>query len=143
MRWMGPGGHIMAYPIKNNKVYNMVLIHPQKPNVEHTGSWTNKGDRKEMIEFYKRWNDAVRDLLSYVPEGDIMPLKPSKMLTVSLSLADDGSTALGLYEVIRKSRGEAVQNSAATTRTALHLPYGPEQEKRDKAITGTGPNPDL
>ena len=24
MRWMGPGGHIMAYPIKNNTVYNMV-----------------------------------------------------------------------------------------------------------------------
>ena len=24
MRWMGPEGHIMAYPIKNNKVYNMV-----------------------------------------------------------------------------------------------------------------------
>ena len=26
MRWMGPEGHIMAYPIKNNKVYNMVGI---------------------------------------------------------------------------------------------------------------------
>ena len=24
MRWMGPGGHVMAYPIKNNTVYNMV-----------------------------------------------------------------------------------------------------------------------
>ena len=24
MRWMGPEGHIMAYPIKNNQVYNMV-----------------------------------------------------------------------------------------------------------------------
>ena len=24
MRWMGPGGHIMAYPIKKNTVYNMV-----------------------------------------------------------------------------------------------------------------------
>lgn len=23
MRWMGPGGHIMAYPIKNNTVYNV------------------------------------------------------------------------------------------------------------------------
>lgn len=24
VRWMGPGGHIMAYPIKNNTVYNVV-----------------------------------------------------------------------------------------------------------------------
>ena len=28
MRWMGPQGHIMAYPIKNNKLYNMVDIIP-------------------------------------------------------------------------------------------------------------------
>ena len=61
----------MAYPIKNNNVYNMVLMHPHKPNVEYTESWTNKGDKKEMIESYKGWNGVVRNLLSYVPEGDI------------------------------------------------------------------------
>lgn len=181
MRWMGPGGHIMAYPIKNNEVYNMVLIHPQKPDAENTESWTNKGDKTEMMEFYKGWNDLVRDLLSYVPEGEINewtlnshgplprwiqnecaligdschPMLPyvaqgaaqaiedAAVLTVSLSLAEDVPTALGVYEAVRKSRGEAIQNSAATTRQALHLPDGPEQEKRDKAIAGTGANPDL
>ena len=72
MRWMGPGGHIMGYPIKNNNVYNMVLLHPQKPDGENTESWTKKGDKKEMMDIYKGWNDLVRDLLSYVPEGEIM-----------------------------------------------------------------------
>lgn len=24
MRWMGPGGHVMAYPVSNHRVYNMV-----------------------------------------------------------------------------------------------------------------------
>lgn len=37
MRWMGPGGHIMAYPIKNNNVYNMVLLHPQKARCRKHG----------------------------------------------------------------------------------------------------------
>jgi salicylate hydroxylase len=23
VRWIGPGGHIMAYPVKNNEVYNV------------------------------------------------------------------------------------------------------------------------
>lgn len=72
MRWMGPGGHIMAYPIKNNQVYNMVLLHPQKPGTENDESWTRKGDKGEMMDFYKDWNDLVKDLLSYVPEGDVM-----------------------------------------------------------------------
>lgn len=66
MRWMGPGGHIMAYPIKNNEVYNMVLLHPQKVGTDSKAaeSWTRKGDKKEMLEFYKEWNDLIRDLLS-------------------------------------------------------------------------------
>lgn len=74
MRWMGPGGHIMAYPIKNNTVYNMVLLHPEKPQVDAAEgeSWTRKGDKKEMMEFYKDWCPQVRNLLSYVPEGEVM-----------------------------------------------------------------------
>ncbi|RAH64856.1 FAD/NAD(P)-binding domain-containing protein [Aspergillus aculeatinus CBS 121060] len=72
MRWMGPGGHIMAYPIKNNTVYNMVLLHPQKPGASNEESWTSKGDKQEMISFYSKWNDLVRSLLSYVPDGEVM-----------------------------------------------------------------------
>ena len=76
MRWMGPGGHIMAYPIKKNTVYNMVLLHPQKPisdsASEDAESWANKGYRKEMMDLYKDLNSIVKDLLSYVPEGEVM-----------------------------------------------------------------------
>jgi salicylate hydroxylase len=72
MRWMGPNGHIMAYPIKNNTVYNMVLLHPQKPSQGNNESWTSKGNKREMMEVYRDWNDTVKDLLSYVPEGEVM-----------------------------------------------------------------------
>lgn len=72
MRWMGPRGHIMAYPIKRNTVYNMVLLHPAKSHQEGEESWTTKGDKKEMMDFYKSWSDLVQDLLSYVPEGEVM-----------------------------------------------------------------------
>ncbi|KAJ5134734.1 salicylate hydroxylase [Penicillium atrosanguineum] len=72
MRWMGPGGHIMGYPIKNNTVYNMVLLHPQKPGDPNEESWTNKGDKKEMLSFYRNWDDLVRSLLSYVKDDDVM-----------------------------------------------------------------------
>ena len=181
IRWMGPSGHIMAYPIKNNNAYNMVLIHPQKPDAKNTESWTNKGDKGEMLDCYKGWNGLVRNLLSKGPEGEINewtlnshcplphwvenecaligdschPMLPyvaqgaaqaiedAAVLTVSLSLADDVPTALRVYEAVRKSRAEAIQNSAAMTRHVLHLPDGPEQEERDKAIAGQGPNPDL
>jgi len=77
IRWMGPGGHIMAYPIKQNTLYNMVLIHPSK--VHQTSekqnekeSWTNKGSKREMMDFYANWNPLVRDLMSYVPESEVV-----------------------------------------------------------------------
>ncbi|KAL1311258.1 hypothetical protein AAFC00_001447 [Neodothiora populina] len=73
MRWMGPGGHIMAYPVKNNTVYNMVLLHPQQADLDHEAaeSWTRNGSKAEMLDFYKDWNPLVKDLLSYVPEDEV------------------------------------------------------------------------
>ncbi|SMY28061.1 unnamed protein product [Zymoseptoria tritici ST99CH_1A5] len=74
MRWMGPGGHIMAYPVKNNTVYNIVLLHPQKEDLDshEAASWTRKGDKQEMLDFYRDWCPEVQNLLSYVPDGDVM-----------------------------------------------------------------------
>ncbi|MCJ1484234.1 hypothetical protein MMC06_004402 [Schaereria dolodes] len=188
MRWMGPGGHVMAYPIKNNTVYNMVLIHPQQPGLENEESWTTQGDKREMLDFYSQWNDLVKRLISYVPEGEIMewtlnihrplpswienkvaligdachPMLPyvaqgaaqaiedAAVLAVCLTLTPHVRVALAIYTLVRKSRGEAIQQSASTTKTALHLPDGPEQEKRDEAIRNArgkegrgGRNPDL
>ncbi|KAI9810901.1 MAG: hypothetical protein M1827_005760 [Pycnora praestabilis] len=181
MRWMGPGGHIMAYPIKNNTVYNMVLLHPDKPDSANDESWTRQGSKKEMLDFYKSWNPLVTSLLSYVPEGEVMewtlnshrplprwiqnrsvligdachPMLPyvaqgaaqaiedAGVLTVAFTKTSDVPLALEIYEAVRKARGEAIQNSAATTRKALHLDDGPEQEERDRRIRGPGKNPDL
>jgi salicylate hydroxylase len=189
MRWLGPGGHIMAYPIKNNTVYNMVLIHPQRPSQGTNENWTNQGSKQEMMKFYKDWNPMVQALLSYVPDEGVMewtlnshcplpnwfenrcvlvgdachPMLPyvgqgaaqaiedAGVLTCALSLirsssAEDIHAALRVYELVRKERGEKIQNSAAETRKALHLPDGPEQRKRDEAIKrsglGKGRNPD-
>ncbi|KAK9438602.1 salicylate hydroxylase [Metarhizium brunneum] len=73
MRYMGPGGHIMAYPIKNSTVYNMVLIHPAKGNeAGKETSWTTKGSKTEMMNFYQHWSPLIRNLLSYVPEGEVL-----------------------------------------------------------------------
>lgn len=69
---MGPGGHVMAYPVKNNTIYNMVLLHPQKPGTEMDESWTQKGDKAEMLDFYKDWDPMLRNLMSYVPEGELL-----------------------------------------------------------------------
>ena len=181
IRWLGPKAHIIGYPLKNNHLYNMVLIHPEKPNTENVESWTRKGDKSEMLNQYRDWNEVVCNLLGYAPAGNVIEwslnqhlplphwvknqcalmgdachamlpyvaqgaaqaLEDAGVLTIALSLADDVHTALHVYENVRKARAEAIQDSASKTRTALHFPNGPDQERRDMAMASKGPNPDL
>jgi salicylate hydroxylase len=58
-----------------------------------------------------------------------------------LSLGGDDvdiPTRLKVYELVRKERAEKIQNSAAETRLALHLPDGEKQRQRDEAIRSGG-----
>ena len=50
-----------------NVLYNMVLVHPAKHSDVDTESWTNKGSKKEMLDFCSPWDPIIKDLLSYVP----------------------------------------------------------------------------
>jgi 2-polyprenyl-6-methoxyphenol hydroxylase-like FAD-dependent oxidoreductase len=63
------GGHIMAYPLRNHELYNMVLLHPARAGVKE--SWTATGPRSVMDEFYASWSPTVRELLSLVDEEQI------------------------------------------------------------------------
>jgi 2-polyprenyl-6-methoxyphenol hydroxylase-like FAD-dependent oxidoreductase len=63
------GGHIMAYPIRAHQLYNMVLIHPSRPDVVE--SWTSTGPRKHLDEFYANWSPTLRKLLALVDDQEI------------------------------------------------------------------------
>ena len=57
-------------------------------------------------------------------------MEDAAVIACALSMIDsprDIELAMEVYEAVRKSRGEAVQQSAAQTRKALHLADGPEQ----------------
>ncbi|MCJ1296143.1 hypothetical protein MMC34_007708 [Xylographa carneopallida] len=173
-----------ALELLNTNAALQVLLHPQKAGAPNEESWTNRGNKKEMLDFYSGWNDLVKNLLTYVPAGDVMewtlnthrplpawienkvaligdachPMLPyvaqgaanaiedAGTLTMCFSITSDVHLALEIYQHVRKARAEAIQLSAATTRKALHLPDGPEQQKRDEAIRDSnkgGHNPDL
>lgn len=70
-RYMGPAGHVMAYPLRKNKLYNMVLIHPAKVTTDVAENvWTSMGDRRDMTDFYASWSPLIKRWLSYAEEED-------------------------------------------------------------------------
>ncbi|KAL8290070.1 hypothetical protein RQP46_003009 [Phenoliferia psychrophenolica] len=167
-RWMGPGGHIMvgflicdyspfahshlfqAYPMKAHSLFNMVLLHPDVNNTSE--SWTSKGSKDEMLEFYKSWSPIVRRFLSFVKADEVMEWKlcdhaplPTWIEGNVALLGDACHPMLPCYEGVRKDRAEKIQASAAATKISLHLPDGPKQVERDALIREAakgGANPD-
>ncbi|OQE26651.1 hypothetical protein PENSTE_c005G10326 [Penicillium steckii] len=72
-RWLGPGRHIIAYPVRNHDLYNVVLLHPDRHEVEE--SWTTKGSKQEMIDHYAGWDPIVRKLIDLVVEDEVLEWK--------------------------------------------------------------------
>jgi salicylate hydroxylase len=73
IRWIGPGGHIIAYPVRNHEVYNMALAHPDRGRVDE--SWTSVSSKKNLLGEYEGWDPKLIKLLDLVPEGDVLEWK--------------------------------------------------------------------
>lgn len=74
-RWLGPGRHIMAYPVRKHEQYNVVLVHPAQQGVEQ--SWTNKGSKQDMVDNYAGWEPKVQKLIDLVHQNEVMEWKLS------------------------------------------------------------------
>ena len=73
IRWIGPGRHIIAYPVRNHEIYNMALAHPDRGRVDE--SWTTVSSKKNLLSEYEGWDPRLIKLLDLVPEGDILEWK--------------------------------------------------------------------
>ncbi|KAI0396947.1 putative salicylate hydroxylase [Xylariaceae sp. FL0594] len=196
IRVMGPGGHVMAYPLRNNTLYNVVLVRETPRDGDANGddsaivttsstpSWTTSASKEKVLEHYRGWCPLVRKLIEsaprsgilrtpmsdmpplqtwamgrvalvgdachymfpYVAQGAANAIEDAGVLAMAFTCTDDVELALDIYQMVRKERGERIQNSAKETGRSVHLPDGEEQEKRDEAIRlagkGLGNNPD-
>ena len=114
LRWMGPDGHIMCYPIRNHTLLNIVLLHPDKPSTEE--SWTTRGNKAEMIEFYKNWNPRIKKLLDQVPEGEVLEWKLCDHAPLSTwiegSVALLGDAAHPMLPYVAQGASQAIEDAA-------------------------------
>ncbi|KAJ5626407.1 hypothetical protein N7510_002716 [Penicillium lagena] len=63
--WIGPEGHIMAYPIRNGALYNFVMCHPGSVPV---GKPNERASLDDMNERYKTWDPVICKLIALVPQ---------------------------------------------------------------------------
>ncbi|KAK6459478.1 uncharacterized protein RJT20DRAFT_147171 [Scheffersomyces xylosifermentans] len=61
--WIGYRRHVMAYPIRNGEMYNIVMSHPGQASI---GKWNEPGNVDEMRNHYKNFDPVVCQLLTHV-----------------------------------------------------------------------------
>lgn len=72
-RWLGPSRHIIAYPVRNHEMYNVVMLHPDRGGVEE--SWTTKGSKQDMIDDYRGWERRITKLIDMMARDEILEWK--------------------------------------------------------------------
>lgn len=56
--WVGPGGHIVHYPLRTGKVMNFVgVLERSDWRIE---SWTARGTQEELAADYRGWHDDIQ-----------------------------------------------------------------------------------
>lgn len=71
-RWLGHKRHIIAYPVDNHQILNIV---PVQPDVNFAAApstlYTTKGSKSQMIKEYDSFHPKIKRLLELVPEGGL------------------------------------------------------------------------
>src|SRR5882762_2419846 len=94
--WIGPGGHIVHYPLRAGKVMNFVgALERSDWRIE---SWSARGTREELIADFRGWHD---DIQAFIREIDtpykwaLMVRPPLERWTVNrVTLAGDAAHSM-------------------------------------------------
>ncbi len=75
--WLGPNAHVVHYPIRHGREFNIVAIIDEDWEEE---GWSSPGDREMVLARFADWPDTIRDLLG----------KPHRWLKWALFGMDSG-----------------------------------------------------
>ncbi|KAI1277651.1 putative salicylate hydroxylase [Xylaria sp. FL0933] len=79
IRYMGPGGHIMAYPLRKNTLYNVVLVRKDDGKKLRKTTWTTQATSEEILEHYREWCPVIHALINRASGSGILETPMNKM----------------------------------------------------------------
>ncbi|KAM0330635.1 hypothetical protein ACHAQA_003585 [Verticillium albo-atrum] len=112
--WIGHQRHIMAYPIRNGEMYNLVMSHPGQAAV---GKWNEPGNLAEMKQHYGEFDPTIRRVLDNVQAclkwkiADLPPLPRWRSKSGKVILIGDAAHAMVPY--LAQGASMAIEDGAA------------------------------
>ncbi|KAH8664831.1 putative salicylate hydroxylase [Ilyonectria robusta] len=141
-RWVGPGGHIVAYPVRNHQLYNIAMAHPDRGGLEE--SWTTRGSKEMLLKEYEGWDPLLVKMLTLVPDEEVMEWKlcshpPLKTWTRG-SCALLGDACHPMLPYVAQGAAQAVEDAAAlgvilsSVKSKLEIPTALEFYQRTRKL---------
>ncbi len=171
--WMGPGGHLLHYPIGNGELINFLAVRHEPATWPGPG-WVRSAPSEEIAAAFEGWHpavvemvtatsihqrwalfaqepsnrwyrgrivllgDAVHAMLPHHGQGANQSIEDAATLATCLAEQEDPSVALRRYARLRRARTRQIQRSSWLASDLLHLPDGPEAQRRDHDLAGIG-----
>lgn len=66
VNWMGPGRHVVHYPLRGGALINFVAAVEGRPWIEE--SWTQRGSREECAADFAGWHPDVQTLIGQIDQ---------------------------------------------------------------------------
>ena len=119
--WMGPGRHLVAYPVRRGELINFIAV-LDRPEWAEEG-WSLPGDPKELRAAFAGWAAPVRTLLDAVSECFLWGLfeRPEQVRWVRDRFALIGDAAHPMMPFLAQGAAMAIEDGAALIR---HLSQG-------------------
>jgi 2-polyprenyl-6-methoxyphenol hydroxylase-like FAD-dependent oxidoreductase len=162
--WLGPGRHLVHYPIRSHHTVNLVAFAPTGEHVEE--SWSATATVAEFLAEFAGWDFRVRELIRaaetpgrwalldratllgdaahpmfpFYAQGAAQAIEDAATLAICLATErDNPEQALKHYESVRIQRNTRIQQLSHTRVQSNHLPDGPQQQARDADLSEADP----
>ncbi|MBT2269953.1 FAD-dependent monooxygenase [Rhodococcus qingshengii] len=112
--WLGPGRHLVHYPISNGRLVNIVAFTPAGPG-RTVESWTTEGDPVEFREAFDGWHSMVTELLDSVRtvgRWSVFDRDPIERYNYG-RIALVGDSAHPMLPFFAQGAGQAIEDAAA------------------------------
>lgn len=112
--WLGPGRHLVHYPVSAGRVINVVAFTPAEPG-ETVESWTAQGKPEEFRAEFAGWDRMVGQLVQAVTEvgrWSVLDRPPISKYTAG-RVALLGDAAHPMLPFFAQGAGQAVEDAAA------------------------------